>query len=195
MRKVVVLHGLGGIGKTQLASHFARIHQSDFTAIFWLNAKDRHALIQSLAKIPSRISQNHVLPIVKAAKNEQELEERAQQALQWLGRKGNSRWLLIFDNVDHHAPLEAEDNEGYDVSKLFPSADHGSIIITTRLVQVAELGKSQPVEKLARQEGVKLLTKCIGRKRVDDLELDVEDQGALFHPVWNFGENRVANTA
>src|SRR3954468_5550054 len=33
LRKVVVLHGLGGIGKTQLAIRFARLHQADFSAI------------------------------------------------------------------------------------------------------------------------------------------------------------------
>jgi ATP/maltotriose-dependent transcriptional regulator MalT len=49
-RKVAILHGLGGIGKTQLAIHFARIHQNDFSAIFWLNGKSRETLIQSLAE-------------------------------------------------------------------------------------------------------------------------------------------------
>jgi hypothetical protein len=39
-RKVAVLHGLGRIGKTQLAIHFARKHQDNFTAIFWLSGKD-----------------------------------------------------------------------------------------------------------------------------------------------------------
>jgi adenylylsulfate kinase-like enzyme len=36
-RKVFVLYGLGGIGKTQLAVEFARKHQSTFSAIFWLD--------------------------------------------------------------------------------------------------------------------------------------------------------------
>lgn len=39
MRKVVILYGLGGIGKTQLAIRFARLHRGDFAAIFWLNGK------------------------------------------------------------------------------------------------------------------------------------------------------------
>jgi hypothetical protein len=49
MRKVVVLHGLGGIGKTQLAIHFARLHQNNFSAIFWLNGKTMDSLLHSLA--------------------------------------------------------------------------------------------------------------------------------------------------
>lgn len=33
-RKVAILHGLGSMGKTQLAVRFARDHRNDFTAIF-----------------------------------------------------------------------------------------------------------------------------------------------------------------
>jgi Flp pilus assembly CpaE family ATPase len=33
-RKVVVVHGLGGIGKTQLAVEFARKHDYQFSAVF-----------------------------------------------------------------------------------------------------------------------------------------------------------------
>jgi Cdc6-like AAA superfamily ATPase len=33
-RNVVVVHGLGGIGKTQLAVEFARKHQRRFSAVF-----------------------------------------------------------------------------------------------------------------------------------------------------------------
>ncbi|KAJ5319625.1 uncharacterized protein N7506_012329 [Penicillium brevicompactum] len=54
-RKVAVLHGLGGMGKTQLAVRFARDHQNDFTAIFWLSGKDRESLVQSLSVVLSQL--------------------------------------------------------------------------------------------------------------------------------------------
>ena len=37
-RRIFVLHGLGGIGKTQLSLAYARKHQADYTAVFWLNS-------------------------------------------------------------------------------------------------------------------------------------------------------------
>jgi ATP/maltotriose-dependent transcriptional regulator MalT len=43
-RSCVVLHGLGGIGKTQLAITYARRHKEKYTAIFWLNANDEDSL-------------------------------------------------------------------------------------------------------------------------------------------------------
>jgi ATP/maltotriose-dependent transcriptional regulator MalT len=57
MRKVMVLHGMGGIGKTQLAIHFGRLHKDDFSAVFWLNGKDQSILTQSLASIAPRLPQ------------------------------------------------------------------------------------------------------------------------------------------
>ena len=58
-RKVAILHGLGGIGKTQLAIRFARDHRDDFTAIFWLHGKDRDALLQSLSFALNRLPEQY----------------------------------------------------------------------------------------------------------------------------------------
>ena len=43
-RSCVILHGLGGMGKTQLAITYARRHKEKYTAIFWLNANDEDSL-------------------------------------------------------------------------------------------------------------------------------------------------------
>lgn len=54
-QKVAILHGLGGMGKTQLAIRFTRDHRNDFTAVFWLNGKDRGTLLQSLSSVLPRL--------------------------------------------------------------------------------------------------------------------------------------------
>ncbi|KAL9633792.1 MAG: hypothetical protein Q9164_004484 [Protoblastenia rupestris] len=48
-RRIHVLHGLGGIGKTQLAIAFARKHQERYSAILWLNGNSKDTLSQCLA--------------------------------------------------------------------------------------------------------------------------------------------------
>ncbi|KAK3613020.1 hypothetical protein LTR56_028114 [Elasticomyces elasticus] len=48
-QKVFVVHGLGGIGKTQLCGEYVRRHKDYFTAIFWLDRSSKDALRQSLA--------------------------------------------------------------------------------------------------------------------------------------------------
>ncbi len=59
-RHTVVLRGLGGIGKTQLAVAYAKRHKDSYSAIFWLNIKDEESLEQSFAKVAKQISREHL---------------------------------------------------------------------------------------------------------------------------------------
>lgn len=54
-RKVFVVRGLGGMGKTQLCVEYVRSHKNDFTAIFWLDGSSKDALRQSLANASARL--------------------------------------------------------------------------------------------------------------------------------------------
>lgn len=116
-RKVAILHGLGGIGKSQLATRFARDHQHNFTAIFWLSGKNRGTLLQSLSSIiprlPGQTQKNEAI-------NDQEVEQRARNVLQWLSLKGNSRWLLIFDNIDQYSLVNSTVDDAYDIEDFSP---------------------------------------------------------------------------
>lgn len=175
-RKVAILHGLGGIGKTQLAIHFARKHKNDFTAIFWLSGKDQSALISSLSSCLPRIEERSV---DIEATNEEEAVQRANQVLQWLARPGNTRWLIIFDNIDQYSSLQNKTDHGYDVYKFFPKADHGSIIITSRLQKLGELGKSFPVLRLIQRDAIQLLMQSGGFSAHDIAQEDTK-QGMAF---------------
>ncbi|CAG8885562.1 unnamed protein product [Penicillium egyptiacum] len=108
-RKVAILHGLGGIGKTQLAIRFARDHRDDFTAIFWLNGKNRDALLQSLSSALNRLPGQGW---DSEATDDGEVEQRARHMLRWLALDGNSRWLIIFDNIDQYSPFGSAVGDG-----------------------------------------------------------------------------------
>lgn len=177
-RKVAILHGLGGIGKTQLAIHFARKHQNEFTAIFWLNGKNQSTLISSLSSCLPRIQEQSV--DIEAA-NEEEAAQRANQVLQWLARPGNTRWLMIFDNIDQYSSLQSKNDYGYDVCKFFPKADHGSIIITSRLQKLGELGKSFPVLRLVQQDAIELLQQSGGFSAQDITQEDTKQGMVSFN--------------
>jgi hypothetical protein len=144
-RKVAILHGLGGMGKTQLAIRFARDRKNDFSAIFWLSGKDRSTLLQSLSSVLPRLpGQSQSIEGIR----EEEVEQRARTVLWWLALEGNSRWLIIFDNIDQYAPIHGGVLDEYDIVEFFPTADHGSILITSRLQGLTELGRSFPVQRL-----------------------------------------------
>jgi Cdc6-like AAA superfamily ATPase len=57
-RKVLLIYGLGGIGKTQLAIEFAREHQDRYSAVFWLNGSSKDMLQQSFVDIARRLPQD-----------------------------------------------------------------------------------------------------------------------------------------
>jgi len=141
-RKIHVLHGLGGIGKTQLAIAYARKHQESYSAIIWLNGNSKDTLLQSLAGFATYAGIDGISKsTVKVTGHGEETAQSADAVLRWLTFKGNRRWLVIFDNVDRDYHVEVEDSQAYDLESFFPAADHGSILITTRLPRLGEFGQ------------------------------------------------------
>src|SRR6266536_6199769 len=61
-RRTIILHGLGGMGKTQLSVAYAKRHKDSYSAIFWLNIKDEDSLKQSFAKAARQILREHLSP-------------------------------------------------------------------------------------------------------------------------------------
>ncbi|KAL4733125.1 hypothetical protein BDV11DRAFT_210460 [Aspergillus similis] len=123
-------------------------------------------------------------PIENQAVNEEEAVQRANQVLQWLARPGNTRWLIIFDNIDQYSPIQAHGQSGYDVYAFFLKADHGSIMITSRFQGLTELGKSFPVQKLMRKDATQLLLQSSGFSAKDiartGAEQDLTDLASLL---------------
>ncbi|KAK7402473.1 hypothetical protein QQX98_011774 [Neonectria punicea] len=142
-RKVCVLHGLGGIGKTQLAIDFARRYKAAFSAIFWLDGRSEDQLRQSFARCLTRIPELRTTsrnPDVDLNSKEG-LDIAVMKVIEWLARPSNTQWLLICDNVDqdHH---QGGTTGAYDIRQYFPG-DQGSILITTRLLRLQQLGRSK----------------------------------------------------
>src|SRR5579862_3173705 len=110
-RKVYVLCGLGGMGKTQLAIEYARCHKTSYTSIFWLDGKSEQTLVQSVLSIACRLPKGQIPNLnVQEIKGIEESRERAQAVLQWFALEGNNKWLLIFDNI-HKTSFGASDSD------------------------------------------------------------------------------------
>ncbi|KAJ5712278.1 hypothetical protein N7493_008746 [Penicillium malachiteum] len=150
-RRIAILHGLGGIGKTQLASHFAREHKHDFTAIFWISGKDRSTLLQSLSSIFSRLPGKRQ---DNTAIDDEEVEQRARSVIRWLALDRNSRWLIIFDNVDQYLPISGTRDDVYNIGDL------------------TELGKSFPIYKLDSTDAIQLLLRKSSLSAITDKNLE-----------------------
>ena len=113
----VVLYGLGGVGKTQLALRYLNLHRGDYPdGRFWLRADQATTLIGDLASLAWRITP----PLPE--REEPEQERQVEAVLGWLREHG--RWLLVLDNLDQPA-LPA-------MRHWLPPALPGHLIVTSR---------------------------------------------------------------
>jgi hypothetical protein len=163
-RKVVVLHGLGGIGKTQMAIHFAKKHREEYSAVLWFDAKNEDTLRQGFQsnarRLPDDAVPQSLLDNTSATLDLQKLLEAVKR---WLARPQNRKWLLIFDNHDNPKISQNKDKSAYNILPYFPEADRGSIIITTRWKSFT-IGKPIGVEKLPdNTDSLQILVKTSGR--------------------------------
>lgn len=149
-RAIYVLYGLGGIGKTQLAVEFARRSKLKFDSVFWLDGSSESSLKQSIAGHARRIPKGQIADNGRApgVNGSIDLDAVVKDVLGWLARPKNTKWLLVFDNVDRDYGPHNGDIDAYDVRRYFSGADYGSILITTRLARLEQLGRSQQVDKV-----------------------------------------------
>lgn len=167
-REVVILHGLGGIGKTQLAVAFMKEKRDTYSAIFWLNGKTEDTLKQSFASMTERLhSEYPSSTLLKTAAKEKNADQMIAGIKQWLSKRNNPRWMLVFDNVDNPKLSGIENPQGYDIESYFPQAHQGSILITTRCSGL-KIGKVVSVKKILDiQECMTILTSTSGRVILD----------------------------
>ena len=163
-RRVVVVHGLGGIGKTQLAVEFAREHQRRFSAIFWLDGSSENNLKQSFVDMVQRLPQDELTANGVGIRTHSavDVDVAVQECLRWLSLSSNHDWLLIIDNVDRDYD-DKDDSQAYNVKGYFPPADHGSILITSRLASLRRHGSDIKVGTVAAEQARAILENNAGK--------------------------------
>ncbi|SEN16512.1 NB-ARC domain-containing protein [Actinacidiphila rubida] len=134
------IHGMGGVGKTQLAIEYAYLHQSEYDIVWWIPAERPGQIGQALVELAQRLGletsmeANIAGPAVREALRE--------------GRP-YSRWLLIFDNAD----------DPERVRHYFPTGGNGTILVTSRNRRWDRVGSSLEVDVFIREESKELLTR------------------------------------
>lgn len=166
IRTRVVLHGLGGIGKTQLAIEYIRRHKEKYTAIFWLNANDQDSLKLSFRDIAQQVLKYHRSTSLLASVNLDDLDQVVYAVKAWLDLQENTGWLTIYDNYDNPKIPSNLDRLAVDIRQFLPHSDQGSIIITTRSSQVSQ-GSHVHVQKLLDvKAGIEILSNTSRQKDI-----------------------------
>ena len=84
------LHGLGGVGKTQIALEYTYRHALDYSAVFWIGAETVESIISSLL---------HIADVLRLpGRDDQDQQLVLASVQQWLTT--HQEWLLIWDNLE-----------------------------------------------------------------------------------------------
>lgn len=168
-RRAVTLHGLGGIGKTQLAIAYAKAHRDYYSAILWLNIKDEVSVKQSYLKIARRIHQEHPSASqLGGITDDTQLDTAVSAVKRWLGQAKNTRWLLVFDNYDTPKVPGNTGRSVVDIQQFLPEAHHGSVVVTTRSSKV-NVGRRLQVGKIKDvHDSLQILSNASRRRGVMD---------------------------
>jgi tetratricopeptide (TPR) repeat protein len=163
------VHGMGGVGKTQLVVEYVYRHSDEYDLVWWVPADSVSGVLASLEQLAEQLE-------IRPDENWKQTARLVLDALATV----TMRWLIVFDNA----------NDLDSIDEYLPSVG-GHVIVTTRNREWADYGTSIEVEVFRRFESINLLRKrtrnSIGTEdadqlaeRLGDLPLALE-QAAAWH--------------
>jgi tetratricopeptide (TPR) repeat protein len=164
------ISGLGGVGKTQLATEYAYRHAAEYDVVWWVRAEEPVTLAADYATLAR--------PLNLPQKDDPDQRLVVQAVRRWFAQ--HDGWLLILDN----APGPAE------VRGYLPQATAGHVLVTSRNPNWRGQASPLTVQVLERPESVAFLLKRTGRtdeadddelaQELGDLPLALEQAGAYI---------------
>ncbi|KAF2117529.1 hypothetical protein BDV96DRAFT_643902 [Lophiotrema nucula] len=143
-RARVVIQGMGGQGKTQLALEVARqlYDQNHVRSVLWVDATSASSLSKSFEAICDSIHYQRPLPAEPSAR----LPAAKEIMETW-----SDPWLLVFDNYDDPSQFSS-------LLTCLPYSTHAKVLITTRCLQVESLSTMfMPLSGLDEDSAISLL--------------------------------------
>ncbi|KAK0767243.1 hypothetical protein N5P37_000977, partial [Trichoderma harzianum] len=161
----IALVGLGGVGKSQIAIHFAHhIHAaSPNTSVFCIHGSTRATFEESYRSIADTLalprrhdSAVNVLALVH----------------DWLQRADVAPWLMVLDNADDtdvfFGKNECRENTQSPIASYLPKTGNGKVLVTSRSLTAAEklTGSHRAIIKIPTMDSSEALE--LFRKKLDE---------------------------
>ncbi|KAL9595914.1 MAG: hypothetical protein Q9179_004796 [Wetmoreana sp. 5 TL-2023] len=157
----LVLVGLGGVGKTQVALKLAYTVKDCWPeySIFWVPAVSGESFEQAYRDIASHCS---------IALNPTE-EDPTKSVQRYLNSNSAGKWLLVVDNADDEEILFGAPDGSRGVIDYLPESENGLTLFTTRYRQIAvSLAGNELIEiqEMNHEEAGDFLKKSLTRKEL-----------------------------
>jgi tetratricopeptide (TPR) repeat protein len=130
------LHGMGGVGKTQLAVEYVYRYASEYDLVWWVPAESITTVRTSLAQLAEQLG--------LASADVSQAISNVLGALRT--GKPYQRWLVVFDNADRPE----------DLREYLPRPG-GHVLVTSRNSQWADVAAQLEVDVFEREESITLL--------------------------------------
>ena len=153
-RRIVVLQGMGGQGKSQVALEYCRRAQAcrDFPTIIWIDATSPRTVTNDLEHIAEiLIGDSRTFP-----DSEARLSYAKARLESWPGT-----WLLVFDNFDQPGAF-------HNIQDYVPNGHKGALLFTSRHADSSRLGTTIPVEGMSEEESLELLLHQCNLEKTDE---------------------------
>jgi tetratricopeptide (TPR) repeat protein len=154
---VYALHGMGGVGKTQLAIEYVHRYEADYDVVWWLNSESMSLLGCEFAALAVELG---------CASSGAQLDVIRRAVLMALHELDHS--LLVFDNTDNPE----------DIAAWIPGGE-GHVLITSRASNWHGLAVPVEVDVFTRSESIAALRRVVPLLTKDDAGRVAEAVGDL----------------
>ena len=154
---VQALHGIGGVGKTQLAVEYAHKFADSYDLVWWIAAEQGALIAGQFTTLAADLG------CAQPGAGPDTLKRAVLAELRSL-----DRWLLVFDNAE-----SPEDLAGW-----LPGAS-GHVLITSRVPGWAEVAVPVEIDVLARAESVMILQERVSGLSAAEADAVAEALGDL----------------
>ena len=142
---LLLVCGIGGVGKSQLVLNYIREYRRDYAAVFWIEAGKRETIERDFLQI------HRLLFGVQPGSGQDNMNvENAVLAVKDWFPGNDRRWLVVFDSAD---AIDNEEDDLYiDIKYFIPDDPSVHFIVTTRSATVREMTDLEAV-KVADMDG------------------------------------------
>jgi hypothetical protein len=176
-RVTVVLNGMGGIGKSQVALEYVYRNAKDYSTVFWVDATNSSTINASGRQIMTTLISHYATKYrstpdfariatelgipgqidAKGGMIDGPMTKSPWQIVRsWMSKAGNDKWCLIVDGINEPDVAILRDGHAFILYEILPACAHGHVIITSRM-RLPGCEYHIEITEMDKESGLKLL--------------------------------------